>query len=662
MLKRAVANAMTACRLRTCAARRHFTVVVALLAIATIGGARAAPGTSELAALAPGDWAAHGHDMGGGQYSPLADINVRNVSGLKRVWTHELPDRGPTGVTPLFVNGTIYYCSQLGKAVAVDPATGKELWRADPYAVEVQADGTVRSISGEGGKQAGCRAVTYWAAAAPKPGVPCEKRIFWGDANSQGYAVDADTGKFCLDFGASQGHSGYVSNFDFENHGEGLGKMVSPGAVVGDTLVTTQAVADRLGTQAADGYVRAWDVRSGRLRWEFDPIPPQERDRAGAANVWSTISADPLLGLVYIPTTALSPDYYGGARLFDDSLADALIALDVATGRIVWSHTLVRHDIWDYDLPGHALLSTITHRGRKRTVAIQQTKMGFVFVFDRATGTPVFPIREMKVPPSRIPGERAARTQPRTDIQSFSRQEFTRAEIFGLTPEDRASCQQDYDRRRHGFYEPPGIEGTILLPSNGGGGDIGGAAFDPESNLLIVRSMNVAMIARLIPKDKPESKPPGVPYTGVPYDSESQAGFWLSPLGAPCTPPPWVTLTAIDMNTGRHVWQRPWGQAQRFGGKPYANASLDWGATNVVGGPIVTGGGLVFMAGTDDLQFQALDIHTGKELWRDGLSAPATTVPITFKSGGRQYVVVSAAGRGMTPGAKPSLVAYALDP
>jgi quinoprotein glucose dehydrogenase len=636
---------------------RAVAALVALGLLAITANQPALAATGELSLSAPGDWAAYGHDMGGGQYSPLSDLNTGNVSGLKRKWVHELPDRGSSMVTPIFVNKRIYYCSQLGKAVAVDPVTGAELWRADPYATG--ADG--KAISDGGGKLSGCRAVTYWAAARPKPRAHCEKRIFWGDGNSHTYAVDADSGEFCRDFGATKGHPGFVSNSDFDNHGVGLGKAVSPGAVVDDTLITTQGVADRNGPEAADGYVRAWDVRSGELRWEFDPVPADKRDVAGAGNVWSTISADPRLGLVYIPTTAFSPDYFGGARLIDESLADALIAMDAKTGRIAWSHTLIRHDIWDYDLPGHALLATITKGGIRHQVAIQQTKMGYVFVFDRKSGKPVFPMHDMAVPASDIPGERAAPTQPVTDIQPFARQDFTRDEIFGLTPEDRDSCQQDYDRRRHGLYQPPSIEGNILLPSNGGGGDVGGAAFDPNSNLLIVRALNSAMIARLIPKDKPEAKPPGVPYTGVPYDSESQAGFWLSPMGAPCTPPPWVTLTAIDMDTGKQVWQRPWGQAVRFGGKVYADAPLEWGATNVIGGPIVTAGGLVFMGGTDDMRFQALDIRTGKQLWSDTLDAPATTVPITFRANGKQYVVVTAAGRGMPAGVKPAIVAYALD-
>lgn len=633
----------------------------ALAASALVSGTvgAAAPSPRDLSALVgAGEWAAYGHDAGGGQYSPLADVNTTNVTGLKRVWAHELPDRGPSMVTPIFVNDRVYYCSQLGKAVAVDPVSGSELWRADPYAAIAGG----RPISENGGRQSMCRAVTYWAAATPRAGVPCEKRVFWGDANSHTYAVDADTGRFCEDFGAGEGHPGYVSNTDFDNHGVGLTNAVSPGAVVGDTLVTTQGVADRNGTDAADGIVRAWDVRTGALRWELDPIPPRYRDSAGAGNIWSTISADPTLDLVYLPTTALAPDYYGVKRQFDESLADALVAVRVSTGEIAWQHTLVRHDIWDYDLPGHALLTTLTRRGRKLDVAIQQTKMGYVFVFDRATGKPVWPLRQLRVPRSTIPGERTSPTQPKTDIAPFARQTFTRDEIFGLTPDDKTACQRDYDRRRKGFYEPPSVEGTILLPANAGGGDVGGAAFDPNSNLLIVRALNNAMIARLIPKDKPEAKPPGVPYTGVPYDSESQAGFWLSPSGVPCTPPPWVTLTAIDLNTGKHVWQKPWGRVTRFGGKPFPDADPAWGSNNVTGGPIVTAGGLTFMGGTDDRQFVALETRTGRELWRDELAAPATTVPMTYRHAGKQYVVVMAAGRGIAPGVKPSIVAYALEP
>ena len=375
--------------------------------------------------------------------------------------------------------------------LALDPATGKQKWAFDPY----NAPGDQKAVYEQARSASTCRGVTYWQAATPAagPDAVCEKRIFKPDSFGNVYAIDADTGKSCLDFGAGKGHPGYVTHRDYENHGDGAYGMGSPPAIIGDIVVTTISANDGV-QNANDGMVRAFDVRSGEMKWEFDPIPAEHVDDTGAANVWSTMSVDPDRNLVFVPTTSPSTDYYGGNRLFDIPLSDATTALDGQTGQVRWAFQIVHHDIYDFDLPGHPLLVTIKKDGRDIPVAIQQTKMGFLYVFDRDTGTPVFPIVEKPVPQTDIVGDKTPATQPMPDgMASFSGQHLTRDSMFGLTPIDRAWCRNEFDKMRYdGMYTPPSEKGSLSFPSMLGGGNWGGAAFDPTTNTLIVKAENLA--------------------------------------------------------------------------------------------------------------------------------------------------------------------------
>jgi quinoprotein glucose dehydrogenase len=342
-------------------------------------------------------------------------------------------------------------------------------------------------------------------------------------------------------------------------------------------------------------------------------------------------------------------------------LANATVAIDARSGKTVWAFQTVRHDLYDYDLPGHPLLVTIRRGGQPREVAIQQTKMGWLFVFDRATGAPVFPIIERKVPATDVPGDTAAATQPMpVGIAPFARQTLRREDLFGLTPIDKAQCQRQFDQMRYeGMFTPPSLKETLLFPSALGGGNWGGAAYDAVNNLLVIKAENLATRLRIVRKTAPDAQVQDKDYLnralqGTAYRVEGE--IFMSSLGVPCTPPPWGTLAAIDMDSGRLRWQMPLGQIRKVG----VNAPASWGSPNV-GGPIVTAGGLIFIAATMDNQIRALDVLTGQELWRRELPAPGMAVPMTYVAGGRQFVIIAAGGNARVGGAQSdAIIAYAL--
>ena len=548
-------------------------------------------------------------------------------------------------VTPIKANGMLYFCTPLRRVIAISPTTGEEIWSFAPHAP--QAD-TGEPLDPSPFRAGACRGVSYWEAENPTPGATCEKRVFYSSGSSNIFAIDADTGESCQDFGAMYGHPGYVTPKDFPNYGELVFGMSSPPMIVGDRVIAGMGVADNQ-LNAADGSVRAFDARTGALKWTFNPIPEDMRNTTGAANVWTTMSADLERGLVFLPTTSPSPDHYAGFRQEPIPYADATVAIDVETGGVAWHYQTVRRDIFDYDLPGHALSVTIQKDGEAREVAIQQTKMGWMFVLDRDTGESLWPVPDVPVPASDVPGEKAAETQPIPPLPEwFANTELKREDLFGLTPFDRAACRSQFDDLRYeGLFTPPAEEGSILFPSALGGGNWGGAAYDPTTNQVVVKSENLATYIRIWDIEGPDPEKPGAMFLtrkmpGTPY---RVAGDWfMSPLGIPCTPPPWGTLTAIDMDSGKINWQVPVGQVERYG--ITIPEFLDWGSPSV-GGPIVTGGGLIFMGATMDSKMRALDIDTGEELWETKLSVPAVAVPMTYMADGEQYVVIAVGGDAM---------------
>jgi len=628
-----------------------------------------------LADMPASDWPAFGRDAGGSQFSPLARIDRSNVDRLTVAWQQRSGDvregHGFAGtslpVTPIFTNNTLYYCTPLNRVFALDGATGEEKWVFDPDAPQPY---TGEPLLDEPLMHVYCRGVAYWsdtnaADAVNESATPCARRIFKGDSRGHLYAIDADTGLACRDFGAGAGHPGYASHTDYENYGDGFLIINSPPGVVGDLVIVGSVVQDTI-PNSKNGIVRAFDVRSGKLQWEFNPIPKRLRDRVGGGNVWSTISIDPERGLVFLPTTSLSTDYYGAFRHGDSPMTDATVAVDAQTGRVRWYRQLIRDDLFDYDLPGHPLLVTIDKNDASLDVAIQQTKLGELFVFERDTGEPVYPIGSMPAPASDIPGEVSAPMQPTSPgIDRFARRTLAADDLFGLTPWDRNACRDILEHSRYdGIYTPASAQGSIVFPSIRGGGNWGGVAFDPERNLLIARADNLATRVKLFEPEPGEAPVASLDYSnrvqpvaGTPYWTQVQP--FVSPLGIPCTSPPWGELTAIDMGTGKTRWRVPVGQARRWG--ITVPESLEWGSP-LVGGPMVTAGGLVFMAAGLDHHIRAFDVDTGERLWKHELPAPGMAVPMTYEIDGRQYVVIAAGGNSLAETKNgDAIVAFALE-
>ena len=410
----------------------------------------------------------------------------------------------------------------------------------------------------------------------------CEKRVFKGDVHGNIYAIDGDTGASCGDFGAAMGHPGYVTHWDYEGNGVGPRHTTSGPIVVGDRVIAAVGVEDSV-VNASDGFVRAFNVRTGELEWEFNPIPPDRVDETGAANVWSTLSADLERNLVFLPTTSASSDFYGGTRTFPIPYSTATVALSAETGEPVWHYQIVHHDVYDYDLPGHPLITTIRKDGEERDVAIQQTKMGFTFVFDLDTGESLFPVEERPVPASDVPGEVTSPTQPFPPLPEwFTPTALTRDDLFGLTPLDRRWCQRQFDELRYeGMYTPPSIQGSLHYPGFQGGGNWGGAAFDPNSNLLIVKSLDIATRHWLRPNEGGAITPmPDADGASAPNVSASSVRSGRSHAGnalpdaerilhvaaGDSLHPAALGLAHRHRHGLREIrWQMPFGQIRRFG-------------------------------------------------------------------------------------------------
>ena len=637
--------------------------------MAAVVSVRAAPAQGTA-----GEWTAYGHDAHGSRYSPLTQITRENVNGLAVAWTYRTGDTAHTRqmlkfeATPLMVDGTLYISTPLGRVVALDPSTGHARWTFDSH-VERQ---------GDWGDFAN-RGVSTWLDSRAGATAACRRRIYLGTIDARIIALDARTGALCRDFGD---HGTVTLRRGLHNtpyYTEEY-ELTSPPAIVNGLVVTGSAVADNNRTNAASGEVRAFDARTGALRWSWDPVPRDSTDPAwstwrgamahatGAANAWSVIVADSARDLVIVPTGSASPDYFGGERLGDNRYANSVVALRASTGKVVWQFQTVHHDLWDYDNPAPPLLATIVHEGRRVDVVLQATKSGQLFVLDRDTGKPVFPVEERPVPPSRLHAERASPTQPfNTVIPPLSPQGLSLDSVWAATPEDRETClTQIRPLRNEGAFTPPSLEGTLQRPSNVGGAHWGGVAYDPVRHIALVPVNTMAAFVQLIPVDQLDTAEMsrnrsrlGDQYTrmhGTPYYMRRR--FLRAPSGLPCTPPPWGELVAINLETGARAWQVPLGDLSTLEPKLAAISKTPLGSPNL-GGPIVTASGLAFIGATFDHFIRAFDTETGRELWRGPLPGGARATPMTYSVGGRQYVVICVGG-GDEWGRGDYVVAFAL--
>jgi quinoprotein glucose dehydrogenase len=539
------------------------------------------------------------------------------------------------------VEGTLYLTTPFNRVIALDPATGKQRWAYDPKIEQTldYGDGLVN------------RGVSTWLDPSRPAGKACHRRIFEATQDARLVAIDAATGTPCADFGKE----GQVSLRDVPGYTAGWYHMTSPPAIIDDLVIVGSAIDDNHRVDMPAGVVRAFDARTGALRWSWDPIPPNAQSaeksgaeknwKSGAANAWSIMTVDAERDLVFVPTGSASPDYYGGLRPGDNKWANSVVALHAKSGKLAWGFQLIHHDLWDYDTASPPLLATVTHEGKKIPVVIQGNKTGFLYVLNRDTGVPVFPVEERPVPQSDVPGEVSFPTQPiPVAPPPLSPQRFSVDDVWGPTPEDREACRNAIkDLRNEGIFTPPSLKGTLAVPGNVGGMTWSGYAFDPERGLLVTNANNLIAKVRLIPREKVKSdneEGDYGPQSGSPYGMIRR--FLQSPSHLPCGAPPWGTLVAVDMTEGKIRWQVPLGSMENFGGH---YSSIPPGSISL-GGPIATAGGLVFIAGVADPHIRAFDIETGKELWNGELPATGNATPMTYSlaSTGKQYVVIAAGG------------------
>jgi quinoprotein glucose dehydrogenase len=612
----------------------------------------------------PAAWPAYGGAPGGGQYSEARQITPANVARLKLSWSFRTGELGAGTKRPrkltfesnaIVAEGRLYLTTALNKVFALDPITGRELWHYDAQ-------------PGRGAyAEMAARGVSSWIDSRAPIDAVCRHRIFFGTLDARLISLDGATGKPCADFGKASAVN-LRDGVRLRDAGDYL--VTSPPAIAGDVVVVGSAIGDNRAVDVERGVVRAFDARTGALLWAWDPIPQGERSAAlgwtpaqasatGAANAWAPMSVDVARGLVFIPTGSASPDYFGGERRGANRDANSLVAIRAATGEVVWRQQLIHHDLWDYDLAAQPVLADVTIAGKPRPAVLQATKTGMLFVFDRTTGEPLFPIEERAVPASDVAGEEASKTQPfpPPPFVFVRHAPVTEDDAWGFTPIDRAMCKRQIAAlRSEGLFTPPSLKGTIAYPGWGGGVNWGGIAFDPVRQRVIVAVMEIPMVATLLPrvptdlyaaandparhKDSEFAKMSGTPY-GMRRET------LLSPLGVPCTAPPWGKLLALDLATPARRWERPIGTTAKK-----APIALDLGMP-FMGGPVATAGGLVFMAGTTDNMFRAIDIDTGKTLWETELPAGGNATPSVYEAGGRQFVVIAAGGHGglgTTPG------------
>ncbi|MBL8240331.1 MAG: pyrroloquinoline quinone-dependent dehydrogenase [Bryobacterales bacterium] len=582
------------------------------------------------------EWHHWGGDAGGQKYSKLKQVNRANVGSLKLSWefkTGEIADgknyvmRSAFETTPLVANGVMYLTTPFNRVVALEPETGKQLWSFDPGIDKTKAANLFIS-----------RGCSYWTDGK-------QERILHGTQAGRLYSLDAKTGLPDPAFGTGGSidlRAGVADKFPDRGYG-----VTSPPVIFKNLVITGAWVSDG-DPQGPSGDVRAFDILTGKLAWTFHTVPrPGEfgndtwegdswKDRGGT-NVWSVMSLDQKRGLVFLPLTSPSPDYYAAGRKGANLFGDSVVALNAATGQRVWHFQTIHHNIWDYDLPAQPALVTVKKDGKVIDAVAQVAKTGYTFLFDRATGVPIFPVEEMPVPPSGVPGESAWPTQPRpTKPPPFARQKMAPDELTQVTPESRAFCEAILkDAQLKPIFTPLGVQTTILFPGTNGGTNWGGASFDPESRTLYVNSMDVAMVFRQ------EKRPDGslVPYRNRGVGTNSSR-FW-DPNLYPCQQPPWGHLTAIDLDKGEFRWRIPLGEYDEL-----TKRGVPPTGTPNLGGSLVTAGGLVFIAATNDARFRAFDKDTGKRLWETRLPASGHANPMTFHSPktGKQYIVVAAGG------------------
>lgn len=630
--------------------------------------------------VAPGDaqkdWKHWGNTTHGDRFAALDQINKGNVSDLKVAWvahTGDIPQSNGSGAedqnTPLQVGDTLFVCTPYSKVLALDVDSGKEKWRFDSHAT---APNWQR-----------CRGLGYFeettqqaaaALAAPAQPMACPRRLFLPTTDARLLAINADNGKLCEDFG-DRGTVDLKAGM-----GEvkpGYYQQTSTPLVAGNVVVVGGRVADNFSTGEPPGVVRAYDVHTGKLAWAWDPgnpaitgLPPEGQTYTrGTPNVWSAMSYDAKLGLIYLPTGNATPDFFGGTRTAqDDKYSSSIVAVDAATGQVRWHFQTTHHDLWDFDLPSQPLLYDLPDgKGSTTPVIVQTSKQGMIFMLNRETGEPVAKVEERPVPQGNVEGERYSKTQPYSvGMPMIGNETLKESDMWGATPIDLLICRIEFKGMRHeGVYTPPGLDRSLQYPGSLGGMNWGSVSVDPNNSLMFVNDMRLGLANYMVPRANVAKNASGiemgiVPMDGTPYGAMRER--FLSPLGIPCQKPPFGTMSAIDLKSGKVVWQVPVGTVQDTGplgirmhlpipiGMPTLGASLS------------TQSGLLFFAGTQDFYLRAFDTANGKEIWKSRLPVGSQSGPMTYVSPktGKQYIVINAGGARQSPDRGDYIIAYAL--
>jgi quinoprotein glucose dehydrogenase len=584
-------------------------------------------------------WPNYGNDGGGTRYSPATQIDRTNVTQLKAAWTYrtgallrdsELDKKAAFEATPILVDGKLFLSTPYDHVIALNPETGTKIWEFAP-ALELPY----------GASEVTSRGVSRWREKSAKAGQACALRIFIGTLDARLIALDGETGKPCSDFGEN-GEIDLAVGVKLRDPGDY--QVTSAPTIFKDLVITGSSIGDNRAVTLERGIVRAYDVRTGKLRWSWDPIPwaLKTEPRTGAGNAWSTISVDAERDLVFIPTGSASPDYFGGFRKGDNKWANSVVALRASTGEFAWGFQVVHHDIWDYDVASQPAL--FAWKDGTPAIAIT-TKMGRVFILNRLTGAPLLPVEERPVAKSDIVGEESWPTQPASTI-SLVPEKLSPEDAWGKDAQEKQWCAEKIRAARSGeIFTPPSLQGTLVFPSNVGGVNWGSAAYDPKSHLLFMDTNRLPIFVKLIPRAEFEDARKNASdsdrlhgefarQAGAPYGMFRTP--LLAPSGLPCNAPPWGTVAAVDLYSGRKVWDVPLGSWI-----PDRNTG-----TITLGGPMVSAGGLVFTAAAMDNYLRAFDSETGKELWKFELPAGGQATPMTYTVKGKQFLVIAAGGHG----------------
>lgn len=621
----------------------------------------------EIAAPAESRWQYYGRAPDGTRFAPESQITPENVAELEVAWTYRTGDIGQAGgqyqSTPIQIGNTLYFCTPLNRVIALNATTGEQVWDFDPG---VENTGIWNR----------CRGVGYYQSAQAAQGDICAERIVLTTLDARLIQLDSQTGELCQDFGTG-------GTVDLK---AGMGEIkpshyqpTSMPTIVGGRVVVGGWVQDNHSVDEPSGVVRAFDAETGDLIWAWDigrpglglPEPGESYSRA-TPNVWSTPAFDEGLGLIYLPTGSHQPDFFGGLRPeISERYSTSVVALDIATGEERWVFQTVHHDLWDLDVASQPALYDISGEGGETIpVLAQVTKRGQIFLLDRRTGEPVAEVEERPVPQEHAEGDWVSPTQPYSiGMPAIGTEPLTEASMWGATFYDQLQCRIQFRQLRYeGEFTAPTLEPSIVYPGYYGGMNWGSAAVDHGNGYLIVNDIRMPGVVKLVNREVADSAPPGAhagmgyiqPQSGTPYGIE-HLGL-MSPLGIPCNAPPWGTFSAIDLETQQLVWQRPAGTiADMYLNGNRIGLPIPLGAPTL-GGPLATGSGLVFHAGTQDYYLRAMNSSTGEELWSGRLPVGAQATPMTYISpeSGRQYVVVVAGGARQSPDLGDYVIAYAL--